>query len=221
MIVIATYDNVKVLETLLLSLNNTSDLDEEVLVIGTDPKKTDMISYLQNMPVEKYKFKIKYDVTPYAGYDSGAYIYAYKKYKSEYYIFLQDSLSIKDPEWLNIFKKERSEKKVVSWIKVKMKWWRNTQEKYVKSKFKDSVRMPSHLIFGPIFQCHISFLNKINEEFNIDNFIPTDKVNGQSGMERGWAILCENLDFELISLEDEVWDFKNKKLFLKEFLNRP
>jgi hypothetical protein len=39
-------------------------------------------------------------------------------------------------------------------------------------------------------------------------------------MERGWAILCEDLNFQLVTLEDEIWDFAKKKLFLKEFPNR-
>lgn len=221
MIVIAAYNNIQILEKLLLSLNNTINLDEEVLIVCTDPKENKMVYYINNIPLEKYNFKIKCDVTPYAGYDSGAYIYVYQKYKREYYIFLQDSISVKDPNWLNIFKKERNEKKVNAWMKVKMKWWGSDQEKHVKSKFPSSIKIPSHLIFGPIFQCHVSFLNEVDKKYNINTFIPSDKTNGQSGMERGWSILCEDLNLELTSLEDEVWNFKNKKLFLKEFKNRP
>ena len=217
----AKISNIQILEKLLLSLNNTINLDEEVLIVCTDPKENKMVYYINNIPLEKYNFKIKCDVTPYAGYDSGAYIYVYQKYKREYYIFLQDSISVKDPNWLNIFKKEREEKKVTAWIKIKMMWSRRgDQEKDVRSKFPPSIKMSSHLIFGPIFQCHISFLDEVDKKYNINHFIPSDKINGQSGMERGWAILCEDLNFQLVSLEDEIWDFAKKKLFLKEFPNR-
>ena len=45
MIVIAAYNNIQILEKLLLSLNNTINLDEEVLIVCTDPKENKMIYY--------------------------------------------------------------------------------------------------------------------------------------------------------------------------------
>jgi hypothetical protein len=106
MIVIATYDQPKLLSKLLKSLNNTIDLNEEVLVVCTDPRQTKMLNYLNKIQkLNNFNFKLLIDKVKFAGYDTGAYIYSYKKYNRDYYIFLQDSIVINNPDWFKLFKR--------------------------------------------------------------------------------------------------------------------
>ena len=74
MIVIATYNKPKLLTDLLDSMKDTVNMDEKILVVCTDPNQTEMLEFLKELPT-RYEFDITTDVTPYAGYDTGAYIY--------------------------------------------------------------------------------------------------------------------------------------------------
>ena len=50
MIVIATYNNPKLLTDLLDSMVETVNMDEKILVVCTDPKQTEMIEFLKELP---------------------------------------------------------------------------------------------------------------------------------------------------------------------------
>lgn len=110
MIVIATYNDTNLLTNLLDSLNTTENLNENVLIMCTDPNQQDTIEFIYKLR-GKYNFNILADFTPHASYDTGAYIYAYKNYVDDYYIFLHDSVTVKSPQWFNHFKEKRHEDK--------------------------------------------------------------------------------------------------------------
>ena len=193
MIVIATYNDISYLTNLLDSLNTSENLNENVLVVCTDPNQMEMIKFINKLPHNSnYNFNILVDCTPYAGYDSGAYIYAYKNYVDDYYIFLQDSITVKSPEWLNYFKEKRDENAINPLLQFSMCWDNMEQRMWVESKFNNQIKNPNMGIFGPIFQASRKSLNKMNELHDLTKFIPSHKITSQQGMERGWAYLAVN-----------------------------
>jgi hypothetical protein len=172
MVVIAAYDNTLILENLLISINNTNNLDEDVLVICTDNSQTEMMEFLQTLPNNpNYNFNIKVDSTPYKGYDSGAYIFAYNNYISDYYIFLQDSIEMRSPEWFNSFKSYRKDNAITGWVLFDMGWDSNEQIQWVESKCKGMVHRSPVGIFGPMFQINIDTLKILDEKYNLNLII--------------------------------------------------
>jgi hypothetical protein len=198
---------------------DTINMDEKILIVCTDPKQTEMLNFLKDLPT-KYSFNITTDVTPYAGYDTGAYIYAYKKYKEEYFIFLQDSITIKSPEWLNAFKSYRKLNVITAWVLFPMCWDNMEQCHWVENKIKRLIFRPATGVFGPMFQVARNTLKKIDKEYNLDNFIPTNKIVEQQGMERCWAYMAANCSVEVNSIDGFFLDWTNKKYINKHFQKR-
>jgi hypothetical protein len=219
MIVIATYNNPKLLTDLLDSMKGTIDMDEKILVVCTDPNQTEMLEFLKELPT-MYEFDITTDVTPYAGYDTGAYIYVSQKYKEEYFIFLQDSITIKSPEWLNAFKACRRPNVLTAWVLFPMMWDNTEQIQWVESKFDTLFFKPVVGLFGPMFQIERNTLKKIDKKYNLNKFIPTRKIIEQQGMERCWSYLAANCGMEVTSIDGYFLDWDNKKYINKHFQKR-
>jgi hypothetical protein len=226
MIVIATYNDIKILSRLLDSMNTTNNLDEDVLIVCTNDTQHEMIKYIYTLPSNpNYNYRIKVDVTPYKGYDSGAYIYAYKKYVDDYYIFLQDSIEIYSPEWFNAFKARRSKNKITAWMLMPNPMWLvNQQLEWVITKCGECAKNLKQGIIGPIFQVDRKSLMIMDEKYNLDNCIPTNKLVEQQGMERHWACMAENSGIEMDSIEQgwiENWDQSTQsfhKVYIKKYI---
>lgn len=205
MIVIAAYNRVDLVENLLTSMNNTIDLDEDVLIMCTNRSMTEMIDFSKTLPNNiKYNYNIKIDSTPYNGYDTGAYIYAYKNYESDYYIFLHDSITVNSPEWLNEFKNRRKEDFLTAWCVFDMNtnpFDNSSQSEFINSVCKDCYKKSPYGVFGPMFQIHKLGLKKIDEAYGLDNCIPNSKVTGQQGMERLWPYMAVNVGLEIDFME--------------------
>ena len=219
MIVIATYNNPKILTDLLDSMVGTNNLDEKVLIVCTDPKQTEMIEFLKELP-GKYDFEILTDVTPFAGYDTGAYIHAYKKYDDDYFVFLQDSITMKSPDWLNAFKANRVPNLITSWVVFPLGFDNMEQVEWVESKVPDLRFRPRFGIFGPMFQIEKKTLEKLDEKYKLTNYIPTNKIIEQQGMERCWAYLAAHTNIELTAIDGLFLDWNNKKYINKHFQKR-
>jgi hypothetical protein len=223
MIVIAAYNDINYLTNLLDSLNTTEDLNENVLVISTDPNQKKMIEFIRELPNSgEYNFNILVDFTNQASYDSGAYIYAYKNYIDDYYIFLQDSLTIKSPNWFNFFKEKRHEDKINPLLYFNMCWDNNEQKMWVEHKFEGEILRPNIGVFGPIFQISRKSLIKMDELHDLNKFMPSHKIIGQQGMERGWAYLSINSGIEIESIDGTYHgeSYFNSRCFNKIYLNR-
>lgn len=229
MIVISAYNNISVLEKLLSSLNVTENLDEKVLVVSTDHRQVGFVDYLKSIDKTKYKYDLDVDFSPLVGYEPGAIIHAYKNHVDDYYIFLQDSLMIINPQWLNIFKSHRKKGTINAWAWFNSNLWdNNLQSNWVFSRMggkKEDFLTPEFCIFGNIFQSSRDDLDKIDEKFKLENFIENNKILCSCGMERGWAYLAKNsgvgLDFVFGKYEDVCQGVINEKtLFKKEFLHR-
>jgi hypothetical protein len=191
MIVIASYNNLTYTRNLLDSMK-TSVIDEDVLVICTCPKQTHFIKEIdKHISETKYPFKIQYTVTPYSGYDSGAYIWAYQNYEDDYYVFLHDSIMVNYPQWLERFKSFRHEDILNAWCYFNMFPIAPMYSQFFLPKMKEYyILNNSHPgIFGPMFQISRKALCRIDEKYNLNQFIPTHKDEA-CAMERGWTYLA-------------------------------
>lgn len=227
MIVIAAYDNASVIEKLLLSMNKTNNLDEIVLVVSTDPSKTKFIKYLKTIDKTNFNFKLDIDFSPVRGFESGAFIHAYKNHIDDYYIFLQDSLIVINNDWLNVFKSYRKMGTINAWA-----WFENNlfdsdiQRNWIFNTMGiNDISCPPICIFGNIFQANRNDLIKIDEKFNLGKFIVDDKHIGSCGMERAWAYLAQNSGIQVNYIFDHFTKvheklITNKTLFNKEFYGR-
>jgi hypothetical protein len=182
-----------------------------------------MINYLNNLDGYKKYFDISFDITPYKGFDTGAFIWAYRKWDDEYYIFLQESLEVNDLNWFKTFKSFREKNTLNSWCVFDLVWDNNVQREGILSKISDNNLTLEGLpigVFGNMFQISKNDLSLIDKKYNLDNFIPNDKIYGSCAMERGWAYLSKNCGININSIDGKYspneHDYKNK-LFQKRF----
>ncbi len=191
MIVIAAYNSLTYVQSLLNSLR-TSVIDEDILVVCTCPKQTYFIKAIEEHITEiKYPFKVKYTVTPYSGYDSGAYIWAYQNYKDDYYIFLHDSVVANHSQWLERFKSFRHENTLNAWCYFNIFPIMPMYSEFFLPKMKEYPILDNTYpgVFGPMFQISRKALNCIDEKYDLSQFIPTHKDEA-CAMERGWTHLA-------------------------------
>ena len=226
MIVIACYNNIEIINTMLSSLVNTTNLDEDILIICTDYEQISMVEHLKNLNKYSNYFNLITDVTPYKGYDTGAFIWAYKNYKSDYYIFLQESLVVNKNNWFEVFKSYRDSETLNTWCTFTMGWDNEEQKINILSKINDNnYDLIGHPlgVFGNMFQISYESLKKIDKKYDLENFIPTSKVLGSCGMERGWSYLAVNCGLKINNVDGFFSSNENDyidKLFLKKFHNR-
>lgn len=222
MIVVACYNNPEVIDNFMSSLNDSELIDEQILLVCTDSSQTQMIKHLSQLKNDN----LLIDVTPYKGYDTGAFIWAYKNYKSDYYIFLQESLIVNKKNWYSIFKSHRKKNVLSSWCTFDLFWDNQQQKDVILSKIENNqfnLEGKPVGVFGNMFQIDYESLKKIDDRYNLNRFIPNDKVLGSCAMERGWSYLAKNCGIEINNIDgyysNRECDYTNK-LFLKKFHNR-
>jgi hypothetical protein len=201
MIVIATNNGINFLANLLLDLENLK-ITEEISIIDTQSSNSNFIDYLENLKTfNKFNLKINIYQTPYKGFDTGAYIYAIQNLKSDRFIFLQDSIRIKNINFFNLIDEKLKTSNVVTILTFESGWWDNqTQKDFSLKHFGTTIFDKG--IFGPMFSISYTDSQKLN------NLIyPTNKEQ-QKAMERCWSIIFKKYNLTIDSLEGEHNDFK-------------
>jgi hypothetical protein len=191
MIVVAAYNSLTYVKSLLNSIR-ISTIDEDILIVCTCPKQTYFIESIDKHLIETtYPFKVQYTVTPYSGYDSGAYVWAYQNYKDDYYIFLHDSIVANNSQWFERFKSFRNENTLNIWCYFDMFPIASIYSEFFLPKMKEYPNLDNTApgIFGPMFQISRKALCRIDEKYNLNQFIPTHKDEA-CAMERGWTYLA-------------------------------
>ena len=223
MIVISSYNDINVIKTLLNSLNDCDKIDEKVIIVCTCPKQTEMINFLNSLKPSDFKFYFEITITPYSGYDTGGYIWVYNNFIDDYYIFLQDSLIINNKNWLDVFKSHRDVDTINAWCSFIL----NDESSHTDFFFPKMGFTPNSLngeigIFGPMFQISRNGLDKINNKFNINKFIPYNKMSA-CAMERGWTYLIINSGLNINTIDGSysrnMGEYQTK-LFTKIFNHR-
>ena len=100
-------------------LNSIERIDYigDVLVVDTGSDDLKSILYLDELKNSNFKFNLIIDKSPNKNYSTGAYIYAFYNYVSDYYIFLQDSVEIKDINFIETVENMIIEDNVICWVK--------------------------------------------------------------------------------------------------------
>lgn len=139
----------------------------------------------RKMPVNAIQLQ-----TPYKGYDTGAYLWAYFNIPAKNYLFLQDSCMPTHDSFVEEFacRMPDDDLGAVAWVAFEGHLW-DTAEQRTAMKFIFDAGLPLQGIFGPIFYTSRSSLDLLRSKGLLPPY-PTHKMMAQ-GMERGWAMAFE------------------------------
>lgn len=209
MIVIATNNGYDTLPQLLRSIEDTNNLDIPVSIVDTGSTDLKFIEYLDTLPSKYSILKIK------KGYDTGAYIHAYENLKSDFYIFLQDSVTILSKDFYSIALNHINNSTFFSYHIFESWEGAYTCEEVLPLHFGqldiDSYKFG---VFGPMFACSKEIMDKLyNSKLY---FIPKNKKE-QMAMERGWGIMLSKLNIPLTYLDHYKVLLQNKSPYIKKY----
>lgn len=186
MIVIATNNGHRFLPELIPALERLGTGGYEVLLVDTGSTDPRTLELLEELKSYEGPLRLRVTCTPYRGYDTGAYIHAYREFPADRYIFLQDSLMPKHGGWVEEFGSRFSfGVGVVPWLVFPLTWDSEEQRQFVSSRYACR-QAPPYGIFGPIFAAERTALERLDRK-SLLNVIPTSKAE-QQGMERGWSL---------------------------------
>lgn len=200
MIVIASHNNKNLLKNILENLTNIDLNNHKVLIVDTNSSDPEYLQYFQEAKIQYTNFI--FDRKEYTCWDTGAYIHAYKEYKDEKYIFLQDSLKITNKKLIPFWDAFLDVYDVVPLINFGY-WYENEeQKKYGEEDLPNHVDRPKDSIFGPIFGVNCSVLDRIPLEWFKE---PKNKMEG-CGYERRWSYM-----FHLVNASKHYIHYTNFK----------
>ncbi len=219
MIVIATNNGKQFLENLLKDIESCK-FSDKISIIDTQSTDAESIEYLNELINNKNKFNLNITIykTPYRGFDTGAYIYAINNINSEYYIFLQDSIRIKNNMFFQEIYNRLKPNTVIPLITFEGNRWDTDEQKNFAIKYFNTIEFDKG-IFGPIFAARNEDLQKIDKSLL---FYPTNKQQ-QQAMERIWCIIFNKYNFIISPLEGDYDDdklFNNKYMYFSKHLPR-
>lgn len=179
-IVIATHNGASVLPALLDRLDHYGAGDQELLIVDTGSDDPASLEYLARLTERG----IPVTQTPYRGYDTGAYLWAFRHHPADNYLFMQDSLLVTAPDWLERFSTDSD---VTALAAFPFAYDNAAQRNWLIHQFPSAqMKTPTHGIFGPVFATSHAVLIEL-DQCGFLAAVPSDK-NQQQAMERGWAI---------------------------------
>ncbi len=184
MIVVATNNGHLHLPELLSSIEEHGDGGHEVLVVDTQSSDVRAQAYFDSLCKYSGPLRLSATRTPYKGYDTGAYLYAFRNFPADRYIFMQDSLRVKHSGWTEAFDAKFTHGVgCVPWLVFPAQWDSDAQLEFVANCL--GVRSaPPFGIFGPVFAAKRSALNEMDAK-GLLAAIPSNKLE-QQAMERAW-----------------------------------
>jgi hypothetical protein len=194
MIVVATHDDPFFLNLAIENLNNINLNGHQILIIDTNSTNKEFLNIFEKLKKEYDHFTFKR--LKYTCWDSGAYIYAFTKFKCEKYIFLQDSIKITNQNYIVDIDSHLENFDVVAHFPFGYGYDDSDQRIFVESDIHFN-SLPNLGIFGPIFSANRGILEKIPKKWLK---YPTNKNQG-CGMERRWSLIFHSLGATKIYLE--------------------
>lgn len=204
MIVIAAHNDKTSLDNILSDLTECDLCGHAVLVVDTNSDDSSFKEHFSSLR-ETYPH-FKFDRKDYSCWDSGAYIHAYNNYEDDKYIFLQDSLRIKNPNAFREITTRLDYTDVLGLFNFFYCYDSIEQQEWVEESisFTD---LPKFGIFGPIFSARKDALDKIPKDWLKS---PSNKMQG-CGMERRWALMFQSLNLRVNYLSlfgsNEEWRY--------------
>lgn len=136
--------------------------------------------------------------TPYRGYDTGAYLWAYWHLRHDNFLFLHDSMVPLVDDIVAPFAERMPERGAVGWVGFGMVW--DSEEQARATMFLYGTDQPSQGIFGPVFYTNRATLREMSDRGLLPAY-PATRPMAQ-GLERGWAILFRRAGFPVVYLND-------------------
>jgi hypothetical protein len=156
---------------------------------------------------------------PFKGYGSGAYLWAYWHYEAENYLFLQDTLVAKEPDYLKYFIENQPERGACAWALFSMSVDDDAQSQFIRYCY---TTMPEFGLFGPIFYISRASLDELRDK----KLLPPTPMKKEHDMacERMWAMAFAQAGMELKSAAG-IYDAGRMSegqfpIFQKDFPNR-
>lgn len=201
-LVIATNNGKNVIGNLINSLNNVG-YNGKIAIVDTQSSDDAYMDYLNTLKSDFKNLNISIYQTPYAGRDTGAYVYAIKNIDSDYYYFMQDSMVIKSIEFFEKFDSIIKKGNVAVLVTFPPKTYDSpSYGEFCLKHFGTSEYNKG--VFGPTFGASKEQLNKIAED---ELIYPTNRTE-QEAMERGWSILFDKNGIDIESIEGVYDDHK-------------
>ena len=206
MIDFAVNDRTDYIERILNKLNEFNKID--VLIVDTNSNNNNVIDFYNMLDKNKFNYKIYFDRVETDCYDSGAYIHSFKKYKSDFFYFFQDSIEFINEDIFNDINKLLNIYDVVALSPFPLLFDNKEQVDWITSNLPISEIMKvsnrrMYGIFGPMFFIKRKTLEKIPDNWLV---YPTIK-NQAMAMERKWSIMFNILDFKTVYLESDHMEF--------------
>jgi hypothetical protein len=208
------------LENLLISIDKIN-YKGDVVVMDTGSNELNSLIYLKNLKKENpFNFNLIVDSSDYP-FSTGAYLSAFRKYTSDYYIFIQDSMEIKDNDFIKDIESLLTDNNVVCLLKGDKKTYdydNNEQKEYVYNSI--GYTEYDYLIFGPVFSIKRKVFEKVIDSIKL---LPRKKSE-DSGMERAFGSLFKFNNIDIVAIDGE-YDFDrlvyDKLRYIKKYhINR-
>ncbi len=222
MIVIATHNGKDHLPGLFDALETYGTGGRKVLLLDTGTTCKGSLDLIQELSGRKWSFELESGRTPYQAYDSGAYVHAYRNWEAGSYLFMQDSIRPKSPDWVTAFECRLTYGVgCVPWLIFPMQWNCQEQVDFVMEKCEVG-DWPPHGIFGPIFLATRSALAELDARGLLE-VLPGSKTE-QMAMERFWptafikagiAVRPVEAAFEERSLRQDAYRHMTKRFALR------
>ena len=231
MIVIASHDNIDYLKSVLEQLSEMNLDGHDVLIVDTNSTDTEYREYFEHI---RYQYpNIIFDRKYYTCWETGAILHAFRMYKRDKYVFLNDSIYITNdnffvdinnllnevevvPIWNFVYRYDSSEQQ--SWVEEGLPTERGYSQYY-----------PEWGIIASMFAVRYETLNRIPSYWFRDDV--NEKYKSQ-GMERRWSLMFhlinasrKYLDFLYGQRHNNFWEFednvngKSTQTYMKKYFN--
>lgn len=196
MIIIATHNSQINLDRLLTSFAAHGTDGDDVCIVVSNDSTEEYKEYVH--AARPHGYRIKHLCEPWAGFETGAFIYAFQQLKTTTeFLFLQDSMEVTGPGWLNQFRTRMiSGPCVVPWITFAPYLLGCTPQ--VAQIITDTYGMfkePGFGIFGGVHYTTRETL-EIVERAGYMEFIPKTKADSEA-TERFLALYYNRLDIPM------------------------
>jgi hypothetical protein len=197
MIVICTNNGYDVLPKLLDSIHRHGTDGHAVMVVDTGSTNDNAKNFFAGLHTVKYSFGRVISVQIDGGYETGAFVAAYRVTKDHQpdhknLIFLQDSLEVTSDDWVKVFEQRLQHPLgAVAWVT-----WHpfffcgQPEEELVRQKFGTD-NLPEFGIFGSIFATTYDTMEEVEKAGYFEQ-LPQSKIDSCI-MERAWSIAFHRL----------------------------
>jgi hypothetical protein len=177
-----------------------------VAIIETGASSEGYLEYLNQIDLENWDFPLSIHRTPYAGYDTGAYLYALQQFpKEDEFFFCHDSMRVRRPGVMADMARlaQRAGAQCIPWLVFRQNGYENEEQVQFVSRFCEDTTMPGFGIFGPIFYTTRLSLKRLPAK--LFETLPATK-NQQEAMERGWAVAFAQTGMRVRALDGDFYD---------------